>query len=62
MNQQQNSELSRRELLKSAAATGLAFIAGVGGAPTAPGQIDGVTHTGNAAERSVELGLRARPH
>ena len=31
-------------------------------APTAPGQIDGVTHTGNAAQRSLELGFRARPH
>jgi putative transposase len=30
--------------------------------PTAPGQFDGVTHTGNAAERSLELELRARPH
>ncbi len=32
MNQQQNSELSRRELLKGAAAAGLAFTVGVGGA------------------------------
>ena len=32
------------------------------GSRPAPGQIDGVTHTGYAAERSLELGLRARPH